>query len=252
MTEERAVADRKRWDDHAKWWQDEFTDGADPEYEEQILPLIAGQFSTRVAEGSLVADIGAGEGQVARLLTSLGHHVVALDPSMAQTKVCAERGGGVETVQGSADTLPFRSGSLDAALACLVFEHIADVVVALTEVTRIVRPGGHFMLLLNHPLIQTPDSGWIEDYMVDPPLRYWQLGPYLTEATTIEQVQAGVFIRFYHRPLSKYLNTAAQLGWRLEEFIEPAPPQGFIDRAPEYQNAVDMPRLLALVFRRDT
>ena len=26
------------WEDHAQWWQDEFTDGVDPEYTEQILP----------------------------------------------------------------------------------------------------------------------------------------------------------------------------------------------------------------------
>ena len=27
------------WEDNAGWWQSSFTDGADPEYEEQILPL---------------------------------------------------------------------------------------------------------------------------------------------------------------------------------------------------------------------
>ena len=27
------------WEAHARWWQDEFTDGVDPEYTEQILPL---------------------------------------------------------------------------------------------------------------------------------------------------------------------------------------------------------------------
>ena len=29
------------WEIHARWWQDGFTDGADPEYTEQILPLAA-------------------------------------------------------------------------------------------------------------------------------------------------------------------------------------------------------------------
>src|SRR3546814_11868681 len=29
------------WEAHAGWWQAGFTDGADPEYEEQILPLAA-------------------------------------------------------------------------------------------------------------------------------------------------------------------------------------------------------------------
>ena len=27
------------WEDHAAWWIDGFTEGADPEYVEQILPL---------------------------------------------------------------------------------------------------------------------------------------------------------------------------------------------------------------------
>ena len=30
------------WEEHAAWWQREFTDGADLEYVEQILPLIVG------------------------------------------------------------------------------------------------------------------------------------------------------------------------------------------------------------------
>ena len=34
------VNDPSLWEQHAEWWQREFTDGADPEYEEQILPLI--------------------------------------------------------------------------------------------------------------------------------------------------------------------------------------------------------------------
>jgi len=33
-------ANLELWETHAKWWQDNFSEGADPEYEEQILPLI--------------------------------------------------------------------------------------------------------------------------------------------------------------------------------------------------------------------
>ena len=45
------------WDAHAAWWQDEFTEGADPEYVEQILPLIASRLP---AEGR-VLDVGHDE-----------------------------------------------------------------------------------------------------------------------------------------------------------------------------------------------
>ena len=37
MSEPRVSRDP--WETHAGWWQEHFTDGADPEYEEQILPL---------------------------------------------------------------------------------------------------------------------------------------------------------------------------------------------------------------------
>ena len=33
------AADTDLWEDHADWWQRQFTEGADPEYTEQILPL---------------------------------------------------------------------------------------------------------------------------------------------------------------------------------------------------------------------
>ena len=36
------------WEDHARWWQDEFTDGVDPEYVDQILPWIAGRLPAGV------------------------------------------------------------------------------------------------------------------------------------------------------------------------------------------------------------
>ena len=33
------MSDNGLWDEHAQWWIDGFTDGADPEYVEQIIPL---------------------------------------------------------------------------------------------------------------------------------------------------------------------------------------------------------------------
>ncbi len=94
-----------------------------------------------------------------------------------------------------------------------------------------LRPGGQFSFFLNHPLLQTPGSGWIDDHTVDPPEPYWRIGPYLVEQDSVEQVEHGVFIRFVHRPLSRYLNALAEQGLVLERMVEPAPPDGFLDRA---------------------
>jgi hypothetical protein len=98
--------------------------------------------------------------------------------------------------------------------------------------------------------VQTPDSGWIDDHVLDPPEQYWRLGPYLVEASTMEEVQKDVFIRFVHRPLSRYVNTLADHGLVIERMLEPPPPPGFLALAPEYEHGATIPRLLTLIARR--
>jgi SAM-dependent methyltransferase len=231
------------WETHAGWWQDVFTAGADPEYEEQILPLVA----AHLAGADRVLDVGCGEGQVARLAVAGGATcVVGVDPTWTQVTVAHERGGGPAYARSGAGRLPIASGAFDAVVACLVFEHIRDVDDAIAEVARVLRPGGRFLFLLNHPLLQTPNSGWIDDQVLDPPEQYWRIGPYLVEDETIEEVEKDVFIPFIHRPLSRYLNALADNGLLLQRMEEPAPPPGFLARASEYEAAATIPRLLFL------
>jgi SAM-dependent methyltransferase len=231
------------WEAHAGWWQDGFTDGADPEYEEQILPLIA----AHLAGAARVLDVGCGEGQVARLAVRGGaDQVVGVDPTWTQVTVAKDRAGGPTYARSGAAGLPFRNSSFDAVVSCLVFEHIRDVDDAIAEVARVLAPGGRFLFLLNHPLLQTPNSGWIDDQILDPPEQYWRIGPYLVEDESIEEVEKDVFIPFIHRPLSRYLNALAGNGLLLHRMEEPAPPPGFIARAAEYEAAATIPRLLFL------
>lgn len=234
------------WETHADWWIDGFTAGADPEYEEQILPLAAEE----LRGADRVLDVGCGDGQVSRLATSLGASaVVGVDPTWNQVRVAASRGGAVFARAG-AGALPFRSESFDAVVACLVFEHIRDVDDAIAEVARVLVEGGRFCFFLNHPLLQTPNSGWIDDQFLDPPEQYWRIGPYLIEDETVEEVEKDVFIPFIHRPLSRYVNTLAANGLMIERMVEPSPPPGFLERAEEYSAASSIPRLLYLRTRK--
>ena len=152
--------------------------------------------------------------------------------------------------RATAHQLPFADGCFDAVVACLVFEHIDEVDAAISEVARVLAQGGRFCFFLNHPLLQTPDSGWIDDQVVEPPEQYWRIGRYLDEAETIEEVELGVQIRFIHRPLSRYVNALADRGLFVERMVEPQPPPGFLDLAPEYTEAASVPRLLYLRCRK--
>jgi SAM-dependent methyltransferase len=231
------------WERHAAWWQEEFTEGADPEYEEQILPLAA----EHLAGARRVLDIGCGEGQISRLASRLGAaQVVGIDPTDAQIVVAHQRAGGATYARGEAAALPFRDASFDAAVACLVFEHIDDVDQAIAEIGRVLAPGGRFLFFLNHPMLQTPNSGWVDDHVLDPPEQYWRVGPYLVEDRAIEEIEAGVSLPFIHRPLHRYVNALASTGLFIAHMAEPAPPPGFLARAAEYRAASTIPRLLFL------
>ncbi|MEI7547522.1 MAG: class I SAM-dependent methyltransferase [Actinomycetota bacterium] len=194
-------------------------------------------------------DIGCGDGQVSRLAARLGAQVVGIDPTWNCVSVANQRGGGVFARAGAAQ-LPFADESFDAVVACLVFEHIRDVDAAIAEVARVLQPGGRFCFFLNHPLLQTPNSGWIDDQFLDPPEQYWRIGPYLIEDETIEEVEKEVFIPFIHRPLSRYVNSLSDNGLLLDRMEEPAPPPGFLAKADEYAQASTIPRLLYLRTRK--
>jgi SAM-dependent methyltransferase len=240
-----AVAPSDFWEQHAGWWQDGFTDGADPEYEEQIIPLAA----ECLAGARRVVDIGTGEGQLARVAVGLGAELVAgVDPTRAQLQVARERAGGPRYLRGTADRLPFAGESFDAAIACLVFEHIPDHQQGIAEVARVLEPGGRFVFLLNHPLLQAPDSGWVIDHINEE--EYWRVGPYLGVDVTMEELAPGIELPFVHRPLSQYINAMAAHGLLVERMDEPAPPEGFLAKAEEYRAAATIPRLLLLVARK--
>ncbi len=240
MTEPEQPDLDELWESHADWWQSGFTEGADPEYEEQILPMAAAHLDG----ATRVLDVGTGEGQIARLALT-GNTVraaVGVDPTWAQITVAHQRGHGPAYARAAAAHLPFPDESFDAVVACLVFEHIDDVDQAIAEVGRVLEPGGRFLFFLNHPLLQTPGSGWIDDHILDE--QYWRIGLYLHEDKSVEEVEKNVFIPFIHRPLSRYVNALADNGLLITRMEEPAPPPGFLARATEYVQAAAIPRLL--------
>ena len=237
------MTDPELWEQHADWWQREFTEGADPEYVEQILPL-----ASQLLEGyGRILDLGAGEGQIARLLSGQGSKVVGVDPTWAQMAEADSRGAGPSYSLAEAASLPFVANSFDAVVACLVFEHIDPLEPAIDEVARVLRAGGRFAFFLNHPLLQTPGSGWIDDHFAEPPDQYWRIGEYLVETSLVEEVHKDVFIPFVHRPLHRYVNALAERGLLIREFHEPGPPAGFTGKSPYFEAAAAIPRLLVLV-----
>jgi SAM-dependent methyltransferase len=267
------------WDELAPWWRETFTHGADLEYEHQILPLAVQHLAGR----RRLLDLGTGEGQLARRLMAAGgadasdnasaaaagragtdraagarsvlprddsapEIVVGLDSSAAQLANARAEGGGPQWVRGNGEFLPFANASFDAVVCCLVIEHATDPDALLAEVARVLGERGRFLLLINHPIVQGPGSGLVDDAILGE--RYWRIGPYLPERVDVEQVDKGVNVSFAHRPLSRYLNPLADLGLFLTRMDEPEPPFEFLCGSIDMEFERAMPRLCVMVFER--
>ena len=229
------------WEANAGWWQATCTEGADVEYEEQILPLVA----RHLTGCRRVLDVGCGEGQVARRLVAAGvADVVGIDPAAAQLAVGRARAGGPRYARADARSLPFADHAFDGVVVCLAYEHVDDVDTAVRESARVLAPGGTFLLLVGHPLLQAPGSGWIDDRAWDE--RYWRIGTYLQEGTTVDEVAPGVAFEFIHRPVARYVNAMAAAGLPVEHMEEPSPPKRLIDELWGYPEADAIPRILVL------
>lgn len=231
------------WERHASWWQRNFTEGADAEYEEQILPLIE-----RHARGARrVLDVGCGEGQVARRLTHMGIHVVGVDPVAAQIRLAYQRSKAARFARASAENIPFLDDSFDMVVVCLAFEHVDAFELALQEIARVLEPGGRLLLLLVHPLLQSPGSGWIE--LLDSKEHFWRIGAYLQDDVSIDEVAPGVNLTFAYRPLSRYIHEMGRCGLVVEDMVEPVPPQSILDETGGFADASTIPRLMLLCAR---
>ncbi len=228
------------WERHSAWWQQAFTEGADPEYEQQVLPLV--EESLRGAQR--VLDVGCGEGQVARRVARQGAAVVGVDLSLSQVRVAHERGGSGLFVQARAEQLPCMTGAFDAVLVCLALEHVDPFEPAINEIARVLVPGGRFLLLLTHPLLQAPGSGWVDDQGSGE--KYWRIGSYLRDDVAIDEVAPGVHFEFAHRPLSRYVHVMGEAGLLIEDMVEPPPPKQVLVGTGGFPNAATIPRLMLI------
>jgi SAM-dependent methyltransferase len=235
-----AVSRDSLWEQHSRWWQGRFTDGGDPEYEEQILPLVG----KHLRAARRVLDVGCGEGQVSRYIARGGGHVVGLDPTPSQIREARTRGGPPQFVEAKAEQLPFGDDTFDAVILCLAIEHIDPFEPAIDEIARVLEPDGQFLLLLVHPLLQAPGSGWVDEGEA-----YWRVGSYLPDDFVIDEVEPGVYLPFNHRPLSRYVHAMGAAGLLVEDMVEPSPPPAVLVETGGFVDAAAIPRLMVLSAR---
>lgn len=98
------------------------------------------------APGTRVLDLGAGVGRHALWLAAQGCAVTALDAA-PEGLAEIDRQGGVDTVLGRMDALPFADASFDHVLSWNVIYHGDEDILLRTiaEIRRVLKPGGTYL-----------------------------------------------------------------------------------------------------------
>lgn len=118
----------------------EYASGPNPV--EQAFGAIAEEAPRRVLE------VGCGPGELAeRVQTDLGAEVVAIDISPRMVELTTARG--VDARIGDVQDLPFGDGEFDCAIAAWMLYHVPDVPKALSELARVLEPGGRLVAVTN-------------------------------------------------------------------------------------------------------
>lgn len=105
-------------------------------------PRVA-QFVTSLPSGSMIADLGCGNGKYMKCVDETQSFVVGGDRSSRLVGICRDRG--LEAMVCDALAVPLRSNSCDAALSIAVLHHLSTLghrLAAVKELLRVLRVGG--------------------------------------------------------------------------------------------------------------
>jgi ubiquinone/menaquinone biosynthesis C-methylase UbiE len=126
--------------------------GRRPEDWSQLAePQNAGLFADALAvagvgAGTDLLDVGCGSGLALSMAAALGARCSGIDISPTLLAVAAERVPGADLREGGLDELPFADAAFDVVLAINALQFAFEPAAALSEVARVLRPGGRLAL----------------------------------------------------------------------------------------------------------
>lgn len=136
---------------------------------------------------STLLDAGCGTGKLARSLIAEGmppNLMTLLDPSAAMLARCTDIP--VPKIQGRLEALPFDDGAFDLVTCVWALETVPDPFLALTELCRVVRPGGALCLVF---CADEPARG-LADCLMRQALLYRGTGRFLSRTRLMHAIES--------------------------------------------------------------
>ena len=244
----------KRWDNNAEPWH-RFFGEKDLNRCDLLDPIILEVLGD--IKGKHILDAGCGDGYLSRKLANLGAEVTGVDISqkMLDFAILEQKKSPllINYYQSDCSSMPFLAdSSFDITVTNNVIQDVADYKGAFQEFSRLVKPGGMYLHIENHPCFTTPVLGWEKNGRGEKLFRkvdyYFDRGPFLVAWGPKSGMEPSVN---WHRTLGDIMNSLIACNFRIVQVIEPEPPDSWRINHPERMDAARIPDFIVLVCKRD-
>lgn len=227
------------WGSVAQWYDKHLEKSGDTYHDKVVHPNLLRMLGE--VKGKHVLDLACGQGIFSRLLADKGANVIGVDLGkelieLAEKKNLAaprSRQAGKDYKfkvhyfhSASNDLYMVKDGTKDIVVCVLALQNIEKLQETFSEVSRVLKKGGKFVAVLNHPAFRNPThTHWGYDEKENK--QYRRVEQYLSESKIKIDMTPGSradkkFTVSFHRPLQVYVKACAKYHLaitRLEEWV---------------------------------
>lgn len=155
-----------------RWWKDT------PPFLKSLGYLVPARlnyihfhFTTEKISSLKWLDVGCGGGYMSEAMAKMGASVIGVDPlapllAVARSHAKAE-GLVIDYREGVGEALPLDDRSVDAVICVDVLEHVQDLNQVISEIARVLKPGGLFVFdTINRNIVSTFFGVWVAEYLL--------------------------------------------------------------------------------------
>ena len=240
------------WNKAAKEYSQLIGERGDFVRELLINPYLRKQL--KITGSGKILDLGCGEGYLSRVFSSGSFQYTGVDSSselLAEAKNKKTPGQFIQADICKPINLP--AESFEAVIGNMVLMDVPDLAAAYYNAYKFLKPGGLLIITILHPVLGAPSGQWFKTLGAkilrqEPFIRINKYGREFFDQTVIANLTQPTQI--YHRPLSKYIQTALESGLILKDISEPMFEEADLFRFHQSKFLAKAPVILALTFMK--
>ena len=214
---------RTDWGGVAEWYDQLVGESGSEYHREVVLPGVVRLLGLKAGEKAI--DIACGQGVLCRILKERGVEATGVDA--AKELIAAARERGPETIRyevADARELEFLPSDYFAGATCvLAMQNIHPLQPVFEGVSRLLKPGGRFVMVMMHPAFRGPKEtswGWDEAGKVQYRRVDRYLQPRKTPIVAHPGKAPGVYTWTFHKPIESYVKSLRNAGLLIDALEE--------------------------------